>query len=231
MISLVALEKRHDSGKVALRALDLEIARGELVALVGPSGCGKSTVLRLVAGVDAPSSGQVLLGGADVTRHTPAQRDVACVFQSATLHPHLNVYENLAFGLRLRGLDDDTLAARVRGVARTLGLDGLLGRGPRALAGGERQRVALGRALVCRPRVFLFDEPLAGLDARARTELRRIVRAAHDAGGGATLYATHDAREAAALADRIVVLRGGAVARQIGRQRDAGLRTQSSTCL
>ena len=229
-LALVALRKLH-GGAIALRRLDLELAAGELVALLGPSGSGKSTALRVVAGIEPPTSGAILIGGADVTRHTPAQRDVACVFQGGALHAHLTVYENLAFGLRLRGVDDDTLAARVRGVARTLGLDELLGRGPRALSGGERQRVALGRALVCRPRVFLFDEPLAGLDARARAELRRTVRAAHDASGAATLFATHDPRDAAAVADRVVVLRDGAVARVLARQRGTGLRTQSSTCL
>jgi ABC-type sugar transport system ATPase subunit len=216
----------------ALREFELHVAAGELVALVGPSGAGKSTALRIAAGIDAPGTGQVRFAGVDVTRATPAQRDVACVLQGSALHPHLSVYENLAFGLRLRDVDDDTLDARVGAVARSLGLAALLGRGTRALSGGERQRVALGRALVCRPRVFVLDEPLAGLDGRTRLALRHAVRRAHDASGAATLYATHDTREAAALAERVVVLRDGAIAREIRRdQRGVGLRTQSSTCL
>jgi ABC-type sugar transport system ATPase subunit len=228
-LSLLGISRRP-----ALRELELHVARGELVALVGPSGAGKSTLLRIVAGVEPPSAGCVQIGGTDVTRATPAQRDVACALQGGTLQPHLSVYENLAFGLRMRGVDDDTLAAQVRAVARSLGLDALLGRGTRALSGGERQRVALGRALVCRPRVFVLDEPLAGFDARTRLALRRVVRRAHDAAGAATLYATHDGRDAAAIADRVVVLRDGAIAREIRRERDqrgTGLRTQSSTCL
>ncbi len=213
-LSLLGICKRP-----ALRELELHVARGELVALVGPSGAGKSTLLRIVAGVEPPTDGRVQIGGSDVTRATPAQRDVACALQGGTLQPHLSVYENLAFGLRMRGVDEDALAAQVRAVARSLGLDALLGRGTRALSGGERQRVALGRALVCRPRVFVLDEPLAGFDARTRLALRRVVRRAHDAAGAATLYATHDGRDAAAIADRVVVLRDGAIVREIVRAR------------
>lgn len=230
-LSLVAIHKRHEGRPPVLAGLELEVARGELLALVGASGCGKSTVLRIVAGVERPTAGQVLLDGADITGAPPAQRDIASVFQGGALFPHLTVFENLAFGLRMRRVADDAIAARVHAVAATIGIAGLLGRGPRGLSGGERQRVSLGRALVCAPRCFLFDEPLSSLDARSRVELRGQLRRAHDAAGASTLYVTHDLHDAAALADRIVVLRDGAVVQDMRRQRGTGLRTQSSTCL
>jgi len=216
-VCLVGVTKRHDGrrGAAALTALDLRIGRGELVALVGPSGSGKSTALRILAGVDAPSAGQVLFDGVDVTATTLTQRDVAAVFQSATPHSHLTVFENLAFALRQRHQAEATIAARIHEVARDLGIDDLLDRWPRTLSGGQRQRVAIGRALVVRPRVFLFDEALANLDARSRVEVRRQLRRAHDAAGAATLYVTHDLLDAAAVADRIVVLHDGAVDRDL----------------
>jgi ABC-type sugar transport system ATPase subunit len=230
-LSLVAIHKRYEGRGVVLDGFELEVATGELVAVVGASGCGKTTALRIVAGVEPPTSGRVLIDGADVTRHTPGQRDVASVFQGGALYPHLTVFENLAFGLRLRQVADEAIAPRVAAIAETLGLAGLLTRGPRALSGGERQRVALGRALVCEPRVLLFDEPLSSLDPRTRAELRGLLRRAHDTSGATTLYVTHDPVDAAALADRIVVMRDGGVVQDLKCQRATGLRTQSSTCL
>jgi multiple sugar transport system ATP-binding protein len=208
-IRLEQLEKAYPGGPVAVQDLALEIADGELVVLVGPSGCGKSTVLRLVAGLETPTRGRVLLGGADVTRHAPQERDLAMVFQSYALYPHMNVAENLGFGLRMRGVARPQRERRISEVAGLLGLEALLERRPAQLSGGQRQRVALGRAIARQPRAFLLDEPLSNLDARLRAETRTELARLHRRLGATMLYVTHDQEEAMTLGDRIAVMREG----------------------
>jgi multiple sugar transport system ATP-binding protein len=204
------LTKRFGDLAVA-EDLSLAIADGELFTFLGPSGCGKSTLLHIVAGIEPPSSGRVWIGGRDVTDVPPQRRDVAMVFQSYALYPHLDVAGNLAFPLRNRGVARAELLAEVERVARTLGLTGLLGKRPRELSGGQRQRVALGRALIRRPAVFLMDEPLSNLDAALRLEIREEIKRMHQAHGITTVYVTHDQEEALALSDRVAVLRSGRI--------------------
>ncbi len=194
-----------------LRGIDLRADDGALVVLVGPSGCGKSTLLRTVAGLEAPDAGTVTIGERDVTSLPPKDRDVAMVFQSYALYPHLTVRDNLSFGLKLRGTDRATIEARVQEVARMLDLGPLLDRYPRQLSGGQRQRVAMGRAIARRPSLFLFDEPLSNLDAALRAEVRIEIKKLHGALGATMLYVTHDQVEAMTLADVLVVLRGGRI--------------------
>jgi sn-glycerol 3-phosphate transport system ATP-binding protein/multiple sugar transport system ATP-binding protein len=194
-----------------LRGVDLEIAEGSFAVLVGPSGCGKSTLLRLVAGLETADAGTITLAGRDVTSLPPRDRDVAMVFQSYALYPHLTVRENLAFGLALRGTGKKEIAARIAEASAMLGLDALLGRLPKQLSGGQRQRVAMGRAIVRRPNIFLFDEPLSNLDAALRAEVRVDIRRLHDRLKATTLYVTHDQVEAMTLADTLWVLNGGLV--------------------
>jgi multiple sugar transport system ATP-binding protein len=215
-VRLQGISKRYEgAAEPSLAPLDLEVGSDELVVLVGPSGCGKSTTLRLVAGLEEPTAGDVWIGGRRVTTLAPADRDVAMVFQSYALYPHLTVYENLAFALRLRKVKPPELDRRVRAAADLLGLGELLARLPRQLSGGQRQRVAIGRALVREPAVFLFDEPLSNLDAQLRGELRREIAGIHRRTRGSALYVTHDQTEAMTLADRIVCLRDGRV-EQVG---------------
>ncbi|MEZ4402141.1 MAG: ABC transporter ATP-binding protein [Kofleriaceae bacterium] len=202
-----------------IERLDLTFPSGELVVLIGPSGCGKSTTLRIVAGLEEPTAGSVWIDGADVTALPPAQRDLAMVFQSYALYPHMTVFENLAFALRIRRAPEAEIVARVTEVAEALGLTAYLERRPKALSGGQRQRVAIGRAVVRRPKVFLFDEPLSNLDAKLRGEMRREIARIHQDAGATSLYVTHDQIEAMTLADRIVVLRDGEV-QQIGSPLD-----------
>jgi multiple sugar transport system ATP-binding protein len=211
---------RHYSGSdiPALRSLDLEAGDGELLVLVGPSGCGKSTALRLVAGLDTPDGGSVILDGEDMTRVPPQDRDVAMVFQGYALYPHLSARENIAFPLRMRGVPAPERARRVDEAAALLGLGRLLDRRPGELSGGERQRVAMGRAIVRRPRVFLFDEPLSNLDAALRAELRVEIASLVRRLGVTSLYVTHDQIEAMTMGDRIAVMRGGAL-QQVGAPR------------
>jgi multiple sugar transport system ATP-binding protein len=210
-IALAGVGKIYPGGHVALRDLDLEVADGELMVLVGPSGCGKTTVLRLVAGLETPSSGAILIGGRDVTGLPPQERDVAMVFQSYALYPHLSVRDNLGFGLRARGVARATIAERVGRVASALGLEPVLERKPAQLSGGQRQRVALGRAIVREPRAFLFDEPLSNLDARLRVETRGELARLHQRLGATMLYVTHDQEEAMTLGDRVAVIRDGMI--------------------
>jgi multiple sugar transport system ATP-binding protein len=215
-VRLIAVSKRYDgNSRPVIPNLDLVFPAGELAVLVGPSGCGKSTTLRIVAGLEEPTSGQVLIGGRDVTSVPPADRDIAMVFQSYALYPHMSVFENLAFALRIRRLPDAEIRRRVEEVAVSLGLTPYLDRRPKALSGGQRQRVAIGRAVVREPKVFLFDEPLSNLDAKLRSDMRREIARVHAQSKTTSLYVTHDQVEAMTLADRIVVLKDGVV-QQIG---------------
>jgi len=208
-IALIGVEKVYPNGHVATRALDLEIADGELMVLVGPSGSGKSTALRLIAGLETPTAGRVLIGGDDVTAVPPQDRDLAMVFQSYALYPHRTVRQNLAFPLRMHGLRRPEIDARVTRVAASLGLAELLDRRPAQLSGGQRQRVALGRAAVREPRAFLFDEPLSNLDPALRVRTRAELALLHRQLAATMVYVTHDQEEAMTLGNRIAVMRDG----------------------
>jgi lactose/L-arabinose transport system ATP-binding protein len=197
-----------------LHSIDLDIEDGAFVVFVGPSGCGKSTLLRTISGLEEPTSGQVVIGGEDVTDFDPAERGVAMVFQSYALYPHMTVEQNLGFGLRMGGMPRDQVAARVAEAARILELDALLDRKPRQLSGGQRQRVAIGRAIVRQPKAFLFDEPLSNLDAELRVQMRIEIAKLHQELGATMVYVTHDQVEAMTLADKIVVLRAGRIEQQ-----------------
>jgi putative spermidine/putrescine transport system ATP-binding protein len=200
---------------VAVDRVDLDVAEGELVALLGPSGCGKTTTLRMVAGFIAPSAGRVLIGGQDVTARPPYARDTGMVFQGYALFPHMTVAENVGFGLEMRRVPKAARAGRVAEALRLVRLEGLGERRPAQLSGGQQQRVALARALVVNPGVFLLDEPLSNLDARLRAEVRVEIRALQQRLGLTTLFVTHDQEEALTMADRMVVMDRGRV-RQIG---------------
>jgi multiple sugar transport system ATP-binding protein len=211
-VAFQLVSKSYGDGPPALNSFSLQVARGEFVVLVGPSGCGKTTLLRILAGLTAPTSGSVSINGRDVTTRPPHRRDVAFVFQRPALYPHLSVRSNLSFGIALRHAWFRLSAeerSRVQEVADLLGLSRLLDRRPAELSGGEQQRVALGRALVRRPAVYLLDEPLAALDARLRLELRRDLHLLQRRFGATMLYVTHDQEEAVALGDRVAVLDGG----------------------
>jgi ABC-type sugar transport system ATPase subunit len=217
-VRLQGVRKLYDNARAtraAVERLDLTFPSGELVVLIGPSGCGKSTTLRMVAGLEDPTEGQIFIDGKDVTARPPAERDLAMVFQSYALYPHMTVFENMAFALRIKRAPDAEITARVNEVAEALGLTAFLERRPKALSGGQRQRVAIGRAVVRRPKVFLFDEPLSNLDAKLRGEMRREIARIHKDARATSLYVTHDQIEAMTLADRIVVLKDGEV-QQVG---------------
>ena len=199
--------------------IDLQVEDGEFCVLLGPSGCGKSTLLNIVAGLLSQDRGTIELDGKRVDHLAPRDRDVAMVFQSYALYPHMTVAQNLGFGLRMRGIPKSEIAASIRETAGLLGIEDLLQRKPKELSGGQRQRVAMGRALVRRPKIFLLDEPLSNLDARLRTNVRLELKQLHQKIKGTILYVTHDQVEAMTLADRVVVLRGGKV-HQIGSPDD-----------
>lgn len=203
--------KRFDAEMLAVNELSLEVEEGEFLILVGPSGCGKTTALRMVAGLEDATSGEIRIGGRVVNDLAPTDRDVAMVFQNYALYPHMSVADNIAFPLRQRRLDKREIRARVDEVARLLGIEELLERRPRALSGGQRQRVAIGRALVRRPQAFLMDEPLSNLDAKLRVQMRAELIALHQRLGVTTIYVTHDQTEAMTLGDRVVVLDRGVV--------------------
>jgi multiple sugar transport system ATP-binding protein len=210
-ISLRGLSKRYDAGHLAVDDVDLEVADGELLVLVGPSGCGKSTLLRVVAGLEEATAGAVHIDGADVTGLPPRRRDIAMVFQSYALYPHMTVRRNIAYPLRVAGIADPARSERVEAMARLLHVDDVLDRKPSQLSGGQRQRVAMGRALVRRPRAFLMDEPLSNLDAKLRVEMRAEISRLQRELAVTTLYVTHDQVEAMTMGDRVVVLDGGRV--------------------
>lgn len=193
----------------AVDDFSLEVEPGEFLVLVGPSGCGKSTTLRMVAGLELPTSGSISIGGRDVTNLPPRERDIAMVFQNYALYPHMTVRENMSFALKLRKFPAAEIAKRVAAAAEVLGIGEYMDRLPKALSGGQRQRVALGRAIVREPAVFLFDEPLSNLDARMRVEMRAEIVRLHHRCGATMIYVTHDQSEAMTMGDRIVVMNNG----------------------
>ena len=210
-VSLQDVRKVYRGGVAAVKGVTLDIADGEFVSLVGPSGCGKSTTLNLIAGLEELSGGELRIDGQVVNDLSPRERDIAMVFQSYALYPHLDVAGNLAFPLKVAGLGAKDIDARVREVSGVLGLEALLSRRPKELSGGQRQRVALGRALVRRPKVFLFDEPLSNLDAALRTQMRGEIKKLHEQLKATFIYVTHDQAEAMTLSDRVVVMSQGEV--------------------
>jgi|YNPMSStandDraft_1061717.scaffolds.fasta_scaffold01792_9 sn-glycerol 3-phosphate transport system ATP-binding protein len=201
--------RKDFGGTQVLHGIDLAVGEGELIVIVGASGCGKSTLLRIVAGLETATSGRILIDGVDVTRLEPKDRDIAMVFQNYALYPHMSVFDNMAYGLRIRGLPKAEIAARVRQAADLLGIGGLLERRPRQLSGGQRQRVAMGRAIVREPKLFLFDEPLSNLDAKLRVAMRAEIKRLQRRLGVTSLYVTHDQVEAMTLGDRLVVMHAG----------------------
>ena len=215
MASVTMRGVRKDYGSLRIiRDIDLDVADREFITLVGPSGCGKSTLLRMIAGLEKISGGDISIGTERVNDIAPMHRDVAMVFQSYALYPHMTVAQNISFGLRLRRVVAERIEAAVQGAAAVLNLDQLLGRRPSQLSGGQRQRVAMGRAMVRNPRLFLFDEPLSNLDAKLRVQMRAEIKALHRRLGSTSIYVTHDQVEAMTMADRIVVMNQGRIEQQ-----------------
>ena len=213
-VTLSAVTKSY-AGNAVIHGVDCTIADGEFIVIVGPSGCGKSTLLRMVAGLEAITGGTIAIGDRVVNQVEPKDRDIAMVFQNYALYPHMTVFQNMAYGLKIRGLAKDEIRARVDKAAGILQLEALLERTPRQLSGGQRQRVAMGRAIVREPQVFLFDEPLSNLDAELRVGMRTELADLHRRLGTTMIYVTHDQVEAMTMADKIVVLRAGLV-EQVG---------------
>ena len=214
-LSIQQLVKTYDNGHQAVKGVSIDIAKGEFIVLVGPSGCGKSSILRSIAGLEAITSGEIHLAERRIDTLNPANRDIAMVFQNYALYPHMTVYQNLAYGLKNRGVDKETIAKKIEEVAGILKIQDYLERKPSKLSGGQRQRVAMGRAIVRDPKLFLFDEPLSNLDAALRTHMRLEIKKLQRNLGVTSVYVTHDQVEAMTLADRIVVLNGGKI-EQIG---------------
>ncbi|RTM12236.1 MAG: sn-glycerol-3-phosphate ABC transporter ATP-binding protein UgpC [Bradyrhizobiaceae bacterium] len=213
-VALRKVVKRYDDVE-AVRGIDLDIADHEFIVLVGPSGCGKSTTLRMIAGLEDISDGDIMIGGDVVNDVPPKDRDIAMVFQNYALYPHMTVAENMSFGLRLKHYPKAEIKARVTEAARLLDITDLIDRKPKQLSGGQRQRVAMGRAIVRNPKVFLFDEPLSNLDAKLRVQMRIEIKKVHQKVRTTTVYVTHDQVEAMTLADRVVVMNKGRI-EQIG---------------
>jgi multiple sugar transport system ATP-binding protein len=218
-ITLEKLTKVYGDGTRAVSELDLEIADGEFVVLVGPSGCGKTSALRMIAGLEPITEGRVVIGGEVVNKLPPKDRDIAMIFQNYALYPHMSAFDNMAFGLKLRGMKKDRRGERVNGTAKTLGLDEVLPKKPRTLSGGQRQRVAMGRAIVREPRAFLMDEPLSNLDAKLRVEMRAEIARLQRELNVTTVYVTHDQVEAMTLGDRVAIMRDGLL-QQVARPQE-----------
>ena len=214
-LTLKDINKIYPNGYHAVHNFNMEIEKGEFIVFVGPSGCGKSTTLRMIAGLEDISNGEFLINGKRANELGPREREIAMVFQSYALYPQMTVYDNIAFGLTLQGVDEDVIEQKVKNTARILGLTDYLDRLPRALSGGQRQRVAIGRAIIRKVGVFLMDEPLSNLDAKQRVTMRSEIAQIHRETGATTIYVTHDQTEAMTLADRIVVMKEGYV-QQIG---------------
>src|SRR5467141_2371713 len=217
-VSLRNVVKRFDDTE-AVRGINLDIADHEFVVLVGPSGCGKSTTLRMIAGLEEVTAGEIAVDGEVVNDVPPKDRDMAMVFQNYALYPHMTVFENMSFGLRLKRYPKDEISRRVKEAARILDIAELLDRKPRQLSGGQRQRVAMGRAIVRNPKVFLFDEPLSNLDTKLRVQMRTEIKKVHQKVKTTTVYVTHDQVEAMTLADRVVVMNAGTID-QVGTPND-----------
>ena len=213
-VQLRDIRKKYGALEV-IHGVNAEVADGEFIVIVGPSGCGKSTLLRMVAGLETITAGEIVIGDRVVNTLEPKDRDIAMVFQNYALYPHMSVFENMAYGLKIRGFTKDDIKARVDRAADILELGPLLGRRPRELSGGQRQRVAMGRAIVREPAVFLFDEPLSNLDAKLRVQMRFEIQKLHRRLGTTSLYVTHDQVEAMTLAQRMIVMNAGR-AEQIG---------------
>ncbi|MCZ4288373.1 sn-glycerol-3-phosphate import ATP-binding protein UgpC [Hoeflea alexandrii] len=217
-IKLEAIRKSYGRTEV-IHGIDAEISDGEFIVIVGPSGCGKSTLLRMVAGLETITSGDIRIGDRVVNKLEPRERDIAMVFQNYALYPHMSVFDNMAYGLKIANVPKPEIASRVAEAARMLELEPYLDRKPRQLSGGQRQRVAMGRAIVRKPAVFLFDEPLSNLDAKLRVQMRLEIKALQRKLGVTALYVTHDQVEAMTLADRMIVMNAG-VAEQVGAPLD-----------
>lgn len=218
-LSLKGINKIYPNGFHAVHDFNLDIEQGEFIVFVGPSGCGKSTTLRMIAGLENISKGEFYIDGVRANEMGPREREVAMVFQSYALYPHMSVYDNMAFGLSLQGVDDDIIEEKVQNTARILGLTDYLDRKPRELSGGQRQRVAVGRAIIRKVGIFLMDEPLSNLDAKQRVTMRSEITDIHNSVGATTIYVTHDQTEAMTMADRIVVMKDGYI-QQVGTPYD-----------
>jgi sn-glycerol 3-phosphate transport system ATP-binding protein len=218
-VHLRGVKKTYDNKIEVIHGIDMEIADGEFIVIVGPSGCGKSTLLRMVAGLERITGGEVAIGDRVVNELEPKDRDIAMVFQNYALYPHMSVYQNMAYGLKIKKMPKDEIERRVQKAAKTLELTTFLQRLPRQLSGGQRQRVAMGRAIVREPAVFLFDEPLSNLDAKLRVQMRLEIKRLQRELGVTSIYVTHDQVEAMTLADRLIVMNAG-VADQIGTPMD-----------
>ena len=218
-LTLKDVNKIYPNGFHAVHDFNLEIEKGEFIVFVGSSGCGKSTTLRMIAGLEDISKGEFLIDGKRANEQGPRERGIAMVFQSYALYPHMSVYDNLAFGLTLQGVDEDVIDEKVKKTAKVLGLTDYLDRMPRALSGGQRQRVAVGRAIIRKVGVFLMDEPLSNLDAKQRVTMRSEITQIHRETGATTIYVTHDQTEAMTMADRIVVMKDGYI-QQVGTPRE-----------
>src|SRR5690554_2566370 len=214
-VQLKNITKIYDGGVKAVDSVNIDIEDRQFVVLVGPSGCGKSTTLRMVAGLEDITSGELYIDGKMVNDVPPKDRDIAMVFQNYALYPHMSVYDNMAFGLKIRKFPKEEIDQRVREAARILDIEQLLDRKPKALSGGQRQRVAVGRAIVRKPKVFLFDEPLSNLDAKLRVQMRAEISSLHNRLKATMIYVTHDQVEALTMADKIVVMKLGLI-QQIG---------------
>ena len=210
-LSLKNVRKVYPNGFEAVKDFNLEVEDKEFIIFVGPSGCGKSTTLRMIAGLEEISSGELIIDGKVMNDVEPKDRDIAMVFQNYALYPHMTVFDNMAFGLKLRKVPKDEIKAKVEEAARILDLEKLLDRKPKALSGGQRQRVAMGRAIVRNPKVFLMDEPLSNLDAKLRVQMRSEISSLHNRLGATIIYVTHDQTEAMTLGTRIVVLKDGVI--------------------